>query len=100
MKFNLQLRSVPDELDSCSIGDTERHDGLMLTLVITGDEVSPSNQNTALPQRPYYSPVTKYLRAIRVQLCLSVHIMSATFLITLKTKLRGILSLRQVQNSI
>ena len=54
MKLFYQLRSVPDDLDSCSIGDSERHDGLLLTLDITESSVPPSKQDTNLPERPYY----------------------------------------------
>ena len=54
IKLFYQLRSVPNDLDSCSIGDSERHDGLLLTLDITGSSVSPSEQDMNLPERPYY----------------------------------------------
>ena len=49
-----QLRSLPDELDSCSLRLTERYDNVLLKLIVAGDCQTPTVQETTLPERPYY----------------------------------------------
>ena len=55
----LQLRSVPDDLDSCSLGFTERYNNVLLTIRVIGDPLSFNNESDVeppdlLPARPFY----------------------------------------------
>jgi len=51
----LQLRSLLDELDTCSLGLIDRYNNVLLTLNVTGNaEISTSQQETTLPERPYF----------------------------------------------
>ena len=46
---------MTDELDSCSLGLTDRYNNVLLTLIVTGDPQAVTNQETTLPARPYYA---------------------------------------------
>ena len=53
--FKFQLRSVPDELDSCSLGHPERYSNILLTIRVDGSSsASKDIAGMALPTRPSY----------------------------------------------
>lgn len=48
------MRSISDDFDSCSIGKTEEHNGLLVSIQVRGKRVSPQRQDESLPRRPFY----------------------------------------------
>ena len=48
--FSLQLRSMPSDTDTPSVGNFDRYNGLLLTIIVSGNQESTVLE-TALPPR-------------------------------------------------